>query len=460
MNNLIAICCLFLVCYGCAGMPDRGTVPDDMTIRDIVSLYPAETSERQIQLSKAVLKSKSTGVFEVCELLGDTTADMRNRAEYALSGVVQNAAAEQYTVIEEALLEALFAALPNEQKIFLLEQLRICGSNAALKSLERLLDHPLLAESVLQTLESIGTVEAAELMFNALPRAGHDLKISVINRLGKLEYRAAAQEILNLAQNESVSIKMAAMQALAILGYTPAGDLLRDNLQNPAGMSVDRAEALYLKFLENKDGDDLKNIRLLDIFRDTTRQDNSRMHAAKIMLASGGSAVLPGIYAELTQASPAFRADVLRMMIPFRDPATANFWRSVLQTADPAERVEIIRFLGWQGEAGSIKYIGPFLKAGEEPVRLEVMQALVKISPGIAAPLLMDHIDENLSEAEADVLFHAFMHIPADFLELNLPFVWDQGTTENRIFITHIIAGRYLPSMNSRLSPASTGFDC
>ena len=285
MREILLSLLLPVILFSCAGTPDIHSPAETLSVQEIVALYPADDSQHQILLNRSLLDRGSKGISIVCVLLCDTAEAVRTRAEYALAGVVSSAPPADYPVIETGLLPVLASDIAPEQKIFLLEQLRICATDRSLQLLARLMTSPRLAEPAIQTLQAIGTEKAAELMHRMLPVVSADSKLSLVNLLGMDGYQKAAEDIYKMVGDESLPLRYAAMQALANLGYVPAEGLLYANMQDPGGMPKAAAAAIYLCFLENARDDSLVVNRCRAIYRNPLTGGNIRIHAAEVMLS-------------------------------------------------------------------------------------------------------------------------------------------------------------------------------
>ncbi len=451
MNRILIFLGLVFLCSGCVSTAELTTRRHELTVREIVSVYPADTSNLQNLLNRTLLERETSGLYAVCMLLEDSSDVVRIRAEYALSGIVLNAFPDQFHLIEQAILQALKSPLATEKKRFLLEQLRICGSNLSLDILSGLLNDALLSESALQTLQSIGTPRSADLMLNKISLVDNDLKISILNRLGDLDYRIAAPDIFVMAVNGPEQVRAAALNALANLGYVQADDLLYHNYQDSSVMSKSRAASAYVRFLENIDDDDMRISRCRKIMVDQHWPVNSRLHAIQILLGTVESSAIPEIYNLIRYGDSRLKAGGFRLLIPWNDQTQKAFWLNTLNTASPSERADIIRFLGWQGQTAWIRYIIPFLDDRDETVRVAAIQALVSIDPAAAAAPLFAYLKKNIMDSEREELIEAFLRLPGPQLEKELPGLWDEGQKDVRIFVSRLIEVREMTSMNTRL---------
>ena len=266
--------------------------PVDLTTREILALYPAENTAMQRLLNQTLLARGTKTLTDICEMLGDTASVIHTGAEYAIAAMVLNAEADQYGRIEKAITNALKSLLRVEDKRFLLEQLRYCGSDAAAGAIAASMDNQLLSETAVQTLCAIGTTGCAEILMEHYNAAPVSLKISILKNLGRMQYEPAAPEILKIAGESEGELRTAALETLADLDYPPAAEILRSNMDTASDENKDRAATLYLNFLEKTGQTGLRLEESRKIMTDPTFPGHVRLHAVRLGLETAGSRIL------------------------------------------------------------------------------------------------------------------------------------------------------------------------
>ncbi len=447
---------LVLLYIGCGRTVSLKSGQEDLTVRELVMLYPAEKPAMQVLLNNALCDGEIPALYELCEILGDTSGEMRTKAQFAISAIAQDLRAANNQMMEQAILMALKTSLPVERKKFLLEQLNICGSNSSIDQLSDLMDDIKLAESAIQAMRAIGSRECAERMLEKYESVAKPVKISILKNLGELNYRPAAEKIFSLTGLDDGQLKAAAINALADLGYLPADELFRAGLRDRDINARFQAASLYLKFIEKTGNDDLRRMRCREFIHDKSWPDNFRIHAIKILLELDGSRVLPEIHELALAENAAVKTAVFRLMIPIKDPEADTFWLNGLSTGSPSEMADIIRLFGWQQHRGMFDTLVRYLDDENDTVRTAAIGALTAIDPPAAAPFLIRHLTNNLSAAETEALFNAFLHLPFGQIEESLPEIWEKGTGETRIFIARLAATREITNMNHYLTSGLT----
>ena len=145
---------------------------------------------------------------------------------HELSRLVQVAADQARARPETSarLAAALGSAGTAAAKHFLCSQIAVIGSDAALPALTALLADPRVSVSARGALEAIGSGEARGALRGALSTTAGQVRVGLIQSLGRLRHRAAVPDLVDIVVREADrGTQAAALRALGSIGSPRAG---------------------------------------------------------------------------------------------------------------------------------------------------------------------------------------------------------------------------------------------
>ena len=352
------------------------------TLDEVVAQLTGKTpmSER----TKAKLKATQNTVLGLLlPKLGGDNLDEREQAQTTCKAICWHAARPgadaERTALAEAIVGRLTPKLPKPALLFLLRQLENVGRDESVELLTRILNgkDPLLRERARLALLQNSSEKATAPLRSALGKAnGADWKIALINALGARKSRAAVRDLIPLTASTDDGVRVAACDALARIGDGTAATAIAKATtirgSDRAWHAICRAYLLLADTLAAQD----RKADALPMYRKFLTSPGHLRCAAIVGLGrAGGPEELPtllnalddadveirgaargaldlmpveAIRQALTQtaatASPAMKAQLLKILVRRADPAAAPAFLAALR--DPAEEVRLVAYDG------------------------------------------------------------------------------------------------------------------
>ncbi len=227
----IASCLLLLAVLLAAGTgfaQDRRTLATK--VADILAQFPATGAAHRDRLANDMLDLGEAGLAEFMRQLVPAGAGNDTAVRFALNGMAIYASEfgneAKRALAEKALIAGLASDSDPEVKTFLLLQLRLVGREEAVKAAAPYLLDTKLFEPATQLMLSVRDVPARQALLGALGKSRDANQVTLVKALGELKAEEANSAILGLANSSSLSLRKAALAALAqIANQNSAGAL-------------------------------------------------------------------------------------------------------------------------------------------------------------------------------------------------------------------------------------------
>ncbi len=386
-----------LLAAGTGSAQDRRTLATK--VADILAQFPATGAAHRDRLANDMLSLGEAGLAEFMRQLVPSGAGNDTAVRFALNGMAVYASEfgieSKRTLAEKALIDGLASASDPEVKTFLLSQLRLVGSEEAVKAAAPYLLDAKLFEPSTQLMLSVRGVPARRVLLAALGKARDANQVTLVRALGELTAEEANPAILGLANSSSLSLRKATLAALAqIASPNSAGALTA--AARKASYRYDPANAVGALLAYARNLGEKGNIALCEkICRsivksctDTERLPNSAA-ALGILAENRGYEVLPDLLRAVDNRNKAYRNAALNTAEKISGVAATRQWIAKAQKANPELRAEIVGMLGRQGDSRSLPFLRESLNATEPQVSLAAAEALARIKGAdVAADLL------------------------------------------------------------------------
>lgn len=375
----------------------------DTKVADILAQMPTKDLVHRDRVMAEMIKLGQEGFQKFSELLvppgtGDDTA-----VRFAINSLARYAGGfgkeDEKSFVETQLLKALDAHADAEVKTFLLNQLNLVAGDKTVDAIKKYLAEKDLTEPTTQTLVVIGSEKAAQVLFEALPKAGNDAsKATLIRALGVLQYNQAADEIANFTETENPALKKAALAALANIGAPGSYNILYK-----AAKDVDfnyeptNATEAFLNYTqkageENQTGVCKKACKA--IFKANQSEEKLHNYSKALAVYSKyfGSEALPLLLKAAESSNKPFRYSALNLAEKMDDIAATRAWIEKAKSSSDEIKAEIIDMLGRKGDLFAVDFIQENLNASSPEVREESITALVKLQGTKATPVFISHL--------------------------------------------------------------------
>jgi HEAT repeat protein len=400
--RFIAVVVLAMVATGSFAQ-DKRTL--DTKVADILAQMPTKDLVHRDRVLNEMVQLGPEGFQKFSDLLvapgeGDDTA-VRFAINSLARFVSQFGKEKEKDFVETQLLKSLSKHTDKQIKTFLLNQLNLVGGENAVAGVKSYLNDEQLCEPATQTLLSIGSASAAWALLEALPQAEETGKITLIKALGELRYEKAIRGITLFADAENPALKKAALTALANIGDPGSYKILLGAAEkvNFAYEASNAAEAFlnYTGRLGEKNETELCKKACKEVFK--ANQSAEKLHnyskALAIYAENFGTEAMPLLLKAVENSDKAFRYSALNLAEKMDDVAATRAWMTKAQTVPDETKAEIIDMLGRKGDALAVNFVKENLNSPSEVVRVEAINALLKLEGNKAVPVLIEHLTKG-----------------------------------------------------------------
>jgi HEAT repeat protein len=293
-------------------------------------------------------------------------------------------------------------------KIFLIEQLRLFGNNAAVPLLKPYLLHERFCDPAIRALSQIKTSAALVAMEAALDKAKGHSEISLVKALGDLHYLGAEQGITLRTKSEDPLLRRAALFALAGIASEDSEPVLAAAAEKVNfGYDVTGATAAYLLFAANL-GHNWPTAPALTAANNVLKKCKAdslvhiRIAALKIIVDVMGYNATNTLMLAADNKNAAYRAAALVMAAKNMNAANAEIWVQKAERSAGATRAEIIRMLAADKQRSAISLLTKALKDSDLHIRMTAISAAAEMqSAEMLSPLLVAMKTADSTEVRA-----------------------------------------------------------
>ncbi len=366
-----------------AQLPTKDLVYRDRTINEIIQLGPDGFQKLTVLL--------------VAPGTGDDTA-----VRFAINSCSRYASEfgseKEKVFVEDQLLKALNAQQNKDVKTFLLNELNLVAGDKTIQEVKVYLTDDFLAEPATQTILSAGGKTAAGALLEALPKANDKTKPTMVKALGELKCTEAILQITAMVNDKNQATKKVVLEALANIGDPNSfKTLLSEAKSANFGYDPTNAAEAFLHYtdrLGEKNETELCKKACNEIFK--ANQTDEKLHnysvALSIYTKYFGSEAQPLLLKAVESTNKPFRNSALNLAEKMQDVAATRAWIAKAQTVSDETKGEIIGMLGRKGDPLTTGFVKENLNSASEIVRVESINALVKLEGRKSIQLLIEHL--------------------------------------------------------------------
>ena len=415
-NILTVLLAVFLIVP--AFSQDKRTL--DTKVADILAQFPAQNAEHTDRLTGEIVELGTNGIAKFCKLIVPPGTGDDTQARYAVASLAQYAGApgqeKARGLVETSLLTALEKASDKEVKAFFIRRLAYCGQSPTIVALEKYLNTPDLYSPSLATLTSIGTNEAAQVIFkNSQQKTGMQ-QAEFIKALGVLKYQPAEPYLISLASSASNETLKQVYTALSNLGGKSSATVFKTAVQK-AAYATEETEAMvaflhYAKQLGENGEKKLSNSLSSLVLKECTQPNQLQFRSAalEILHDNQGATSTTLLLKEIKNTDKAYRNAVLRIAGDGLTADQVNQWIGSLKKVPAETQIELLHFLAvFQEKTVLSKAILPSLSSTDTAVRNEAVHALVINQKAKAVPVLLSQLKQAQSAEESAVIEEALL---------------------------------------------------
>jgi stage V sporulation protein SpoVS len=409
-NILIVFLALFLMAPAFA--QDNRRL--ETKVADVLAQFPAQSIEHTAKLMAEILETGAPGIAQFCDRVVAPGTGNDAQARMALESLAQYAGApnreNNRKVVESALLTAIEKATDKEVKAFFIRRLQYCGGTESVAKLEKYMNSTELYGPALAALTSICKPESGAVILKNLPGKSGLQQVTMIKTLGQLKYQPAESSLIELAKTAKGELLQHTYAALANIGGK-ASVATFETAAKAVGFQPDPTSVMdsYLQLAKRlaAKGEIASSNQLCAAVLQNCTNANQMIYRSEALTVPGfGTNDL--FLKEVKNADKVYRNAVLNAASAQLSGATVGTWIAAVKKAPAETKGEILNFLAKRSEPEVLqKAILPALKAKEEVVRIEAINALALNQKAKAIPALVDQLKKAKSAAETSVIEQA-----------------------------------------------------
>lgn len=308
------------------------TMPADMPplpaeLASIAAL-PADSPRAAEPVIKALLAGGPAMVARLVTAVGQTFGDPAGvKPTYAIHGLVHyacrpDAPPAERRMIADALAAELARPHSADLKSFICQQLQLCGDTGHIPAMAALLGDDALCEPATQAIAAIGGEPARAALRTALPAATGKRRTTLINALGALCDRQAADEMRKSLADADENLRLVTLYALGNIGDEASADALLKAAAGPPGFFRTQATDACLRLARAMAGRGdaagaEKVLRRLMQMRAAPDEWHERLAALEALATACGAAAVPDVMAALESADLRYRTGAARIALDF-----------------------------------------------------------------------------------------------------------------------------------------------
>lgn len=388
---------LFLFCIGTSGYSQINRTTDTK-IADILAQMPAKNVQQSTTLMESVLNLKKEGIIKFCDMLVPLGSGDDSRVRYTIHSLSMyvgktNNASDKNTV-EEALLAAIKKTQSHEVKIFLIERLQYCASNASINHLNSYLYGNEFYKPALAVLTNIRSKEAGQAILTALKESKGQKQVAYIAALGELKYNPAVSIIERLSNTKSIETRRHTLKSLATIGNPNSYQTLYNAAKN-VDFQAENSEAVlsFIHFGMEQNNAQVNEKIVKALLKNCTSDSQLHFRIAGLQLLSKDNekALTKRLLKEFKHKNNWYRGAVLEIASKTLTSKNILKWAKSFKRTSSEGKLQLVGLVQKRPEASIVsKFILPAIKSKHESVKISGMKALAFQSKKIAFPILFD----------------------------------------------------------------------
>lgn len=417
-------------------------------IADILNRFPAENSSAFNTAMKQMEDFKAEELTQMALMFSETGNN--DKLEYALAGFAFYASQEENSALANKAVAAYGKALNeigfDEGKSFLIERIRITGTNEAVPYLSPYLSNERLASPSARALASINTPDAEQALLNALKSASSSaILLPIIEALGDIKSKNAAGLIEPYVGNSDQSVQKVAIYSLANIGAASSARVLADAAQT-ADFKYEESNAAseYLNYLNNLSEQEsataLKLVKKLHKSAKNEDQFHTRTGALNLLVSLDPSKASKLLHKAVLSSNSAYRNAA--MMLAEKDmESNLQSWAKTLKKADDAVKVDLIRTLGQLEGDAVLEVIRPYLQSSNPAVKQQAIASGVLVGEDKILKDLLAMVNDSSGE-ELDAIKEALLTMDGSAVSNQVANAIPQASNKAKVTLIEVLAAR------------------
>lgn len=418
-------------------------------IADLLNRFPAENTAAFEQAMKQMAAFEEAELVQMAQMFSEKANN--ENLEYALSGfafhISRDLSSEQRAKAVHAYGKALDQVTYDEAKAFLIESLRVIGSDEAIAYLAPYLDSERLASPAARALSSIGTAGAENALVTALEdEKAETILLPLIQALGDMRSQAAASVIEPYVLSGNEVIKKVAIYSLARIGAPSSAKILASSAQ-AAGYGYENTNVAseYLNYIKSlaSNGETktaLKLAKKVHKGADKEGQFHSKAGALNLLADLEGPKSAKTLQKAALSPQAAYRNTALALA---KEDMEANLqtWGKILAKAEDAAKVDILRTLGSLEGDAVLNIVRPYFQSNNPAVKRQAIASGVLLGENEILEELLA-LANNASQEELEAIQAALFTMSGNNVSQEVAAAVPNASPEAKIALIQVLAAR------------------
>ncbi|TVQ02362.1 MAG: DUF1080 domain-containing protein [Balneolaceae bacterium] len=403
--------------------------------QDVIRLIadmPANVQNEEFWVNEQLVGMGSDAVQVLASLLSDPSVGSDTQARFAVTSmanyVARPGAEAEREEFEAALLDEINKDRPAGVKRFLIDQLKLVGSDEAVSVLEPLLRDPHYHQLALDVLFVIASDEARNAIRNTVPHIDGNLKVAAIKSLGELRDAGSVDMLQLYAASDRWPYQRMALFALSEIGQPGSSQLFRDAIDQQDGFRKTELSGHYLNYAGSLvgNGHHEEGRRIAVDFLNGDSPANIINNSLEIRFRVEGEHMLDELLEIAQTAEKNVAAASLKLVNSLSGGEVTNKMILAMENTADSRKSLFINTLAERNDVAAIPAIRNYLGHDNSEIRIVALSAIHRLdehfepADAIAAILRAKSYDEIhevegvLRQIESETLIPALIeHLPA-----------------------------------------------
>lgn len=392
------------------------------TITGLIEKMPVQDPVELQWINEQLLETGSDGVRILSGMLNNPGIGDDTHARYALSSLAQYVSASERSAeritFESAILDELGNFHSPAAKTFLMEQLKLTGSDRSVPVLSRFLNDDTLYRAAIDVLVTIRSGQATRALREAAASTDGERQIALTKVLGEIQDEASLQILTDLASSEDWNTRRMVFYALANIGSPSSADLFAEVYEQTDPEFRNEIERYYLNYAEKlaSQGYEFQSSNIARSFLYNGHPSQIERSALNILFIAEGSQLMGELLEIAATADLPLGRHALNLADRLDGPEATNAMVSKLADVPDSRKPDFITILGNRGENSVIPHLEPYKRHSNREVRVAAVKALYTLEGDQYLPEVLNGLNASEDEEEISEIESILMQIPGDRL--------------------------------------------
>ena len=291
---------------------------------------------------------------------------------------------------EKRLIAALRAAKTSDAKSFLCRRLRTIGTARCVPALAALLPDEKLSHMARYALGRIEQVEAANALFEALPKTSGRTQVGIINTLANRGYHKILPDLEKLIQSRDAAVAEAAAAALGQLGGAQCAEALEKARAKATGRLRGAIDDARIRCAEAclANQNPAMAVRIYRTYYAPKQPKHLRVAALRGLVAAQPEEAARLVLAALKDNDAMLRLGAVGHVRTLKAKGFTQAVVALMPSLDPQTQARVLAALANRGERAALPAAVAATKSQHEDVRVAALEALGSLGDATTVALL------------------------------------------------------------------------